>query len=108
MWEASLTGLMSILRPELLAIMMIGVIPGTIVSVLPSIGSTAMLTMALPFAMVMSPYGAIALIELGEGLMFGSNIVGCDPSEVKIGMPVEVVFNDVAEGIVLPRFRPVR
>ena len=62
MLEASMTGLTSILRLDLLAIIMIGVLLGTICSLLPGVGSTAMLTMALPFAVVLGPYGAIALM----------------------------------------------
>ncbi|MDE3113399.1 MAG: Zn-ribbon domain-containing OB-fold protein [Chloroflexota bacterium] len=40
------------------------------------------------------PY-VYALIELAEGPMYGTNVVGCDPAEVRIGMPVEVVYRDV-------------
>lgn len=60
------------------------------------------------------PY-VYALIELEEGPMFGSNIIGCDPQEVKIGMPVEVVYEDIMpeggesfEPFTLPKFRPVK
>ncbi len=53
------------------------------------------------------PY-VYALIELKEGPMFGSNIIGCAPSEVKIGMPVEVVFEDITEEFTLPKFRPIK
>lgn len=62
MWEASLSGLESILRPDMFCIIFIGVILGTICSLLPGVGSTAMLTMAIPFAVVLGPYGAIALM----------------------------------------------
>ena len=31
-----------------------------------------------------------------------------DPAHVWIGMPVEVVYDDVTDEITLPRFRPVR
>lgn len=51
------------------------------------------------------PY-VYSLIALDEGPMFGTNIVGCDPQEVKIGMPVEVVFEDITEEWTLPKFRP--
>jgi len=51
------------------------------------------------------PY-VYALIELEEGPMFGTNIVGCAPEDVKIGMPVEVVFSQVEEDLILPQFRP--
>ncbi len=53
------------------------------------------------------PY-VYALIELKEGPIFGSNIIGCAPSEVKIGMPVEVVFEDITEEFTLPKFRPIK
>jgi uncharacterized OB-fold protein len=53
------------------------------------------------------PY-VFALIELDEGPMFGSNIIGCDPYDVTIGMPVEVVFEDITEEYTLPKFRPIK
>ncbi len=40
------------------------------------------------------PY-VYALITLAEGPNFGTNVIGCDLSEVRIGMPVEVVYRDV-------------
>jgi len=50
----------------------------------------------------------VTLIELEEqpGLRIVSNLSGCGPEEVRIGMPVEVVFEDVAPGVTLPQFRP--
>ena len=53
------------------------------------------------------PY-VYALIELDEGPMFGSNIIGIDPKDVKIGMPVEVVYEDITEEFTLPKFKPVQ
>ncbi len=53
------------------------------------------------------PY-VYALIELDEGPMFGSNIVGCKLEEVKIGMPVQVVFQDISEEFTLPKFMPAQ
>jgi uncharacterized OB-fold protein len=53
------------------------------------------------------PY-VFALIELEEGPLFPSNIVGCAPEDVKIGMPVEVTFEDTGGGFTLPKFRPVK
>ncbi len=35
-----------------------------------------------------------------------TNVVECEPDEVEIGMPVEVVFHDTGEGRALYRFRP--
>jgi uncharacterized protein len=55
------------------------------------------------------PY-VIAIVELEEqsGLRFTTNIVGCDPAAVRIGMPVTVAFEQAggAPGIWVPVFRP--
>ena len=53
------------------------------------------------------PY-VYALIELDEGPLFGSNVVGCDPGQVYVGMPVEVVYEDITPEHTLPKFRPVQ
>ena len=55
------------------------------------------------------PY-VVAAIELedGGGVRLLSNVVGVAPQDVRIGLPVEVVWDDVAPGIALPRFRPAR
>ena len=54
-----------------------------------------------------SPY-VIAMVELEEGPRLMTNLVGVapDPEYIRIGMPVEVVFEDVTADIALPRFRP--
>jgi len=52
-----------------------------------------------------APY-TTAIVELEEGVRMMTNVVGCPPEEVRIGMPVEVVFEDVSEEIALPKFRP--
>jgi len=53
------------------------------------------------------PY-VIAIVELEEGPRLMTNLVGVepDPAQIRIGMPVEVVFEDVSPEIALPRFRP--
>jgi uncharacterized OB-fold protein len=51
------------------------------------------------------PY-VTAWIDLEEGPRICSNIVGCPIEKVTIGMSVEVVFQEAAEGIYLPKFRP--
>ncbi len=51
------------------------------------------------------PY-VYALIETNEGPMIPSNVIGCKPEEVKIGMPVEVVFEDITEEFTVPKFKP--
>ncbi len=52
------------------------------------------------------PY-VLAIVELEEGPRLTTNIVGVPPEEVHIGMPVEVVFEDVTDEVSLPKFRPV-
>jgi uncharacterized OB-fold protein len=52
------------------------------------------------------PY-VVALIKLDEGPAMMSNIVECDIDNVKIGMRVEVLFEDWSEEISIPKFRPV-
>ncbi len=37
-----------------------------------------------------------------------SNIIACKPEELSVGMPVEVIFDDVTEEITLPKFKPVK
>jgi len=52
------------------------------------------------------PY-VVAIIETQEGGRLISNIVGSKPEDVKVGMPVEVVFEDITDEITLPKFKPV-
>ncbi len=52
------------------------------------------------------PY-VLAYVELAEGVRVLTNIVGCAPDAVRIGMPVEVVFEDVTPDVTLPKFKPV-
>jgi uncharacterized OB-fold protein len=53
-----------------------------------------------------TPY-VVAVIELPEGVRLISRVVGCAPERVAIGMPVEVVFEEISAAISLPQFRPV-
>jgi len=52
------------------------------------------------------PYNLVE-IELSEqeGLRLISNLIDCRPEEIHIGMPVEVVFEEVTPEITLPRFK---
>ncbi len=59
---------------------------------------------APPFARS-CPY-VLAYVELEEGPRILTNIVGCEPEAVSIGMPVQVDFYDVEGGLAVPRFRP--
>jgi uncharacterized OB-fold protein len=51
------------------------------------------------------PY-VLAYVELDEGVRLLTNIVDCAPDAVRIGMPVEVVFEDATPEIALPKFKP--
>ena len=52
----------------------------------------------------------VGLVELEEQekLVFACNLVGTDPGSLRIGLPLEVAFADVASDISLPGFRPAR
>ena len=52
------------------------------------------------------PY-AVVVVKLAEGPKMISNMVDCPVGEIRIGMPVEVVFEDVTDEISLPQFRRV-
>jgi uncharacterized OB-fold protein len=51
------------------------------------------------------PY-AVVVIKLEEGPKLVSNLVGVKPHEIRCGMPVEVVFEELNDQITLPKFRP--
>ena len=53
------------------------------------------------------PY-AVVVIQLDGGPRLLSNLVDCAPGDIRIGMPVEVVFDDVTAEVTLPKFRPRR
>jgi uncharacterized OB-fold protein len=51
------------------------------------------------------PY-VVALVELEEGVRLVSNLTDIDPSDVTVGMPVEVYYRTFDEDLVLHQFRP--
>lgn len=55
------------------------------------------------------PY-VVALVELPEGVRMLTNLIDvkADPEEVKVGMPVEVVYEKASDEITLPKFRPAK
>jgi len=53
------------------------------------------------------PYAAV-VIEMAEGVRLLSQVVDCPSDELAIGMPVEVVFDEVTPEITLPKFRRIR
>ncbi len=52
------------------------------------------------------PY-VLAIVELAEGPRIMTNVVECPVDQVRIGMPVEVAYDDVTPEITLAKFRPV-
>jgi uncharacterized OB-fold protein len=47
----------------------------------------------------------ITEVELEEGVRIRSTIVGVEPQELYVGMPVEIVYEDVTEQVTVPKFR---
>lgn len=52
-----------------------------------------------------TPY-VVAIVETDEGARMTTNIVGCDPASLQIGMAVEVVLDRVTDTVTLPKFTP--
>lgn len=52
------------------------------------------------------PY-VLALVRLEEGPTMMTSLVDCAPEEARIGLPVEVVFEQWSEEVTMPKFRPV-
>jgi hypothetical protein len=53
------------------------------------------------------PYVVIAVeLDGAGGARLVSNLVDADPGEVTVGMPVEVVWEDMGPELAVPRFRP--
>jgi len=50
------------------------------------------------------PY-AVVVVKLEEGPKLTSNVVDCPLDEIAIGMPVEVVFEELSPAVTLPKFR---
>jgi uncharacterized OB-fold protein len=51
------------------------------------------------------PYN-VALIRLEEGPRMMSNVIDSAPGDLRVDLPVTVVFDPVSDEISLPRFRP--
>lgn len=52
-----------------------------------------------------SPF-VVALVQLDEGTRLITNLLDCEPGDVRIGTAVEVTFVSYADGVQLPQFRP--
>lgn len=60
-----------------------------------------------PFYVDRIPY-VVATVELDEepGLMFMTQLVDCAEEDLRIGLPLEVVFEELGPELTLPFFRP--
>jgi uncharacterized OB-fold protein len=68
--------------------------------------TTAMQPMLPQFADLI-PYSP-AVIEMDEGVRLVSWLVDVPDEELRLGLPVEVVFDDVTPEVTLPKFRKVK
>jgi uncharacterized OB-fold protein len=52
----------------------------------------------------------IAVIALDDagGVRIISNVVGAQPEDLRVGLPVELVWEDMSADLAVPRFRPRR
>ena len=60
-----------------------------------------------PAFRALTPF-VVAMVDLEEGARMPTNLVGVepDPAHITVGMAVEVTFDDVTEGLTLPKFTP--
>lgn len=52
-----------------------------------------------------TPY-VVALVDLDEGVRMMTNIVGMPADSVRIGLRVQVSYDDVTDDVTLPKFSP--
>ena|SRR6202158_4243697 len=52
-----------------------------------------------------TPYN-VTIVQLDEGPRLHTHLVDCPNDQIRIGMPVEVVFDRVNDEVTLPKFRP--
>jgi len=53
------------------------------------------------------PYN-VAEVELEEGPHLLTNLVGIANEDISVGMPVEIVYDDVTEDVTLAKFKPAK
>ncbi len=51
------------------------------------------------------PYN-VSVVELEEGPRLVTNVVGIDNTELRVGMPVTITYDDITEEFTLPKFKP--
>ena len=59
----------------------------------------------LPGYLKQTPYN-VAIVQLDEGPRLINNIVGVANDDIRVDMPVEVVFEEINPDVTIPRFRP--
>lgn len=61
-----------------------------------------------PAAVSQVPYNVVQVqLEEQPDLLMVSNLVGVRNEEIRFDMPVEVVFEELAPGVKVPKFKPV-
>ena len=58
-----------------------------------------------PYEDIPTPY-VVGLIRLDEGVTILSHVIECDPQRLQCDMALEVAYQPLREGVVLPVFRP--
>ena len=53
------------------------------------------------------PY-VVVVVEMLEGVRMISNMIEESAEDIYVGMPVEVVFDDMAEDLTLPKFKRIK
>jgi uncharacterized OB-fold protein len=53
------------------------------------------------------PY-VVALVDLAEGPRLMTNVTGCAPEDVRVGLPVQVTWEPLEDGRHLPLFEPAK
>ncbi|GAA4636451.1 hypothetical protein GCM10023196_086250 [Actinoallomurus vinaceus] len=52
------------------------------------------------------PPFVVALVDLEEGVRMVGNLLDCPPDQVRVGMPVELFFQEMDNELTLPQWRP--
>lgn len=78
---------------------------------IPASGRGAVYTYTVVYRSPMPSFDAdlpyvIGIIELEEGARVMSHVIGCRPEEVKVGLSVQLVFEDVSDEVSLYKFQP--
>jgi len=50
----------------------------------------------------------LVTVDLEEGVRMNSQLRDSKPEDLKLGMPVEVIYEDATDDLTLPMFRPAR